>query len=108
MSAEFAGTLRERVEIYNRGASRDVFGGATGDWESSGATWAAIAPLPSANPVSAETLSAMPRWQVTMRWRADVGVATRLSWRGEQLAVRSVTTDPRDPARMELICEELR
>jgi hypothetical protein len=52
-------------------------------------------------------LSALPRWQVTMRKREGFGMATRLTWRGKYLAVRSLVSDPSFPARMQLVCEEV-
>ena len=53
-------------------------------------------------------MSAMPRWQVTMRKREGIDLRTRLVWRGRFLGVRTIVSDPRDPARMVLTCEEAR
>jgi hypothetical protein len=50
----------------------------------------------------------LPRWQVTMRKREGIDLKTRLVWRGRFLGVRSVVSDPRDPARMVLTCQEKR
>jgi head-tail adaptor len=108
MSAEFLGTLRERVTIEHRLGNRDALGGASGRYAYDGAAWVAVSPLIPADLTAADSLSAMPRWQVTMRKREGIDLRTRLVWRGRFLGVRAVVSDPRDPARMVLTCEEAR
>lgn len=106
--SEFAGTLRERVVLETRLEERDAYGGATGKYSYDGVAWAALMPLMPADLARADARSAMPRWQVTMRKREGVGMRTRLTWRGKYLAVRGLTSDPRQPAQMLLTCEEVR
>ena len=108
MSGEFLGMLRERVTIEHRLGNRDALGGASGRYAYDGAAWVAVSPLIPADLTAADSLSAMPRWQVTMRKREGVSPGTRLVWRGRFLAVRSGLSDPADPARMVLVCEEMR
>jgi len=108
MSGEFSGSLKERVAIEQRRAERDVLAGAMRGYTYDGAAWAAVAPLFPASLAEADALSALPRWQVTMRKREGIGPATRLVWRSRFLAVRSVLSDPREPAKMILTCEEMR
>jgi head-tail adaptor len=108
MSSEFAGTLRERVVLETRLESRDSRGGAVGRYSYDGVAWAALMPLIAASVTSAQALSAMPRWQVTMRKREGVDLRTRLTWRGKYLAVRGLVNDPQQPAQMVLTCEEMR
>ena len=105
---EFSGTLRERVTLERRLGNRDALGGAIGAYAYDGAAWAAVSPLIPADLTVADSLSALPRWQVTMRKREGVDLKTRLVWRGRFLGVRSVISDPRDPARMVLTCQEKR
>jgi head-tail adaptor len=105
---EFAGTLRERVTIERRLGNRDVLGGASGAYAYDGAAWVAVSPLIPTDLAAADSLSAMPRWQVTMRKREGIDLKTRLVWRGRFLAVRGVVSDPRNPAQMVLTCEEKR
>ena len=105
---EFSGTLRERVTIERRLGNRDALGGAVGAYAYDGAAWAAVSPLIPADLSVADSLSALPRWQVTMRKREGVDLKTRLVWRGRFLGVRNVVSDPRDPARMVLTCQEKR
>lgn len=105
---ELSGALRERVTIERRLGNRDVLGGAVGAYAYNGAAWAAVSPLIPADLTVADSLSALPRWQVTMRKREGIDLKTRLVWRGRFLGVRSVVSDPRDPARMVLTCQEKR
>ena len=105
---EFSGTLRERVTLERRLGNRDALGGAVGAYAYDGAAWAAVSPLIPADLSVADSLSALPRWQVTIRKREGVDLKTRLVWRGRFLGVRSVVSDPRDPARMVLTCQEKR
>lgn len=108
MITELSGALKERVSIERRLGNRDALGGATGAYAYDGAAWAAISPLIPADLTQADSLSALPRWQVTMRKREGVDLKTRLVWRGRFLGVRNVVSDPRDPARMVLTCQEAR
>lgn len=105
---EFAGTLRERVTIEQRLGNRDALGAAVGAYAYNGQAWAAVSPLIPADLAVADSLSAMPRWHVTMRKREGIDLRTRLVWRGRFLTVRAVVSDPRDPSRMVLTCEEKR
>jgi head-tail adaptor len=105
---EFAGALRERVTIERRLGNRDALGGANGRYAYEGAAWVAVSPLIPADLNLADSLSFMPRWQVTMRKREGVDPKTRLIWRGRYLGVRGVVSDPRNPAQMVLTCEESR
>lgn len=108
MSGEFAGSLRERVVIEHRQGNRDLLAGATGNYAYAGEAWAALMPLVPGDLTLAGSLSAMPRWQVTMRKREGLGPGTRLTWRRKYLAVRGVIRDPSEPAQMVLTCEEVR
>lgn len=105
---EFAGALRERISIEQRRHERDVLAGAVRGYTYDGASWASVSPLAPGDVALADALSALPRWRVTMRKREGIGPATRIVWRGRFLAVRSVVSDPAEPAQMQLLCEEMR
>ena len=105
---EFSGSLRERVTLERRLGNRDALGGVVGAYAYDGAAWAAVSPLIPADLTQADSLSALPRWQVTMRKREGIDLKTRLVWRGRFLGVRSVVSDPCDPAQMVLTCQEKR
>lgn len=108
MRGELAGALRERVTIERRAGDRDAIAGASGRHLYDGAAWVAVAPLTFGAESVAQALSALPRFAVTMRKREGIGPWTRLVWRGRFLRVLAVLSDPRDAARMQLTCEELR
>ena len=108
MAEEFSGALRERINIEQREGNRDAIASATGVYRFDGAAWAAVLPLNDAATVEADSLSAMSRWQVTMRKREGISQATRLWWRNRYLAVRAVACDPRVPGRMILTTDEVR
>jgi head-tail adaptor len=108
MSGEFAGSLRERVVIETRFDGRDAAAGATGKYAYDGEAWASVTPLMPATLAEAQSLSALPRWQVTIRKREGIGMQTRLTWRRKYLVVRGVVSDPREPAYLQLTCQEVR
>lgn len=108
MRGEFLGNLRERVTIEHRLGNRDALGRASGRYAYGGAAWVSVSPLIPADLTVADSLSALPRWQVTMRKREGIDLRTRLVWRGRFLGVRNIVSDPRDASRMVVTCEEVR
>lgn len=105
---ELAGALRERVSIETRANERDIIAGRILRWTYDGAAWAAVSPIIAGDFNVADSASALPRWAVTMRKREGITQFTRLVWRGRFLHVRMVESDPREPSRMVLRCEEAR
>jgi head-tail adaptor len=105
---EFAGALRERIAFERRNDERDLLAGARGKWRYDGAAWAAVTPLGSGDVVEADSLSALPRWRVIVRKREGVDPGSRIVWRGRYLRVRSIESDPREPAQMILTTQEQR
>jgi head-tail adaptor len=108
VTSEFAGSLRERVSIERRLSSRDAIASATGFYAYDGCVWASVTPVTPTDLVAADTLSALPRWRVTMRKREGIDLLTRLVWRARYLVVRGVECDPRTPGQMILMTEEVR
>jgi head-tail adaptor len=108
MSGGLAGALRERVTLETRLGNRDAAAGSIGRYAYMGEAWAALSPLVPADLSQADSLSAMPRWRVTIRKREGIDPRVRLTWRGKYLAVRGVISDPSEPAQMLLTCEEVR
>jgi head-tail adaptor len=106
--SEFAGSLRERVTIERRDTSRDALGGANRRYVYDGAAWVAVRPIVQGGLIAADAISALPRWQVTMRKREEIGPWTRFVWRGKFLVVRGVECDPREVGIMLLSCDEVR
>ena len=105
---EFAGHLRERIAFERRSDERDILAGARGKWRYDGAAWAAVTPLGEGELIEADSVSALPRWRVTLRKRDGIDPASRIVWRGRYLRVRSVESDPREPAQMILTTQEQR
>ncbi len=108
MSAELAGSLRERVALEHRVGNRDQLAGSTGKYVYGGDAWASLIPAAVGDDVAGAAQSAMPIWKVVMRKRESVGLSTRLTWRRKYLAVRRVEWSPVAPGYMTLTCEELR
>ena len=104
MSDELTGTLVERVAIERFVEARDDAGTAVGEWRGAGAAWAAIVPDGAGLP-EGEVRRSRRRWRVTLRGSAQVGLTSRLVWRGEWLAVLAIERDPRRADRVVLRCE---
>jgi head-tail adaptor len=106
--SEFAGALCERISFERRSDARDLLAGVRGKWRYDGAAWAAVAPLGAGDAVEGDALSALPRWRVTIRSREGLEPGSRIIWRGRFLRVRSVESDPREPAQLILTTQEQR
>lgn len=108
MTDEFAGSLRERVLIERAISTRVDTGRAELDWESIAWCHAAVVPDGTGSEGEGMSLSAMPRFRVTIRAREGIAVDQRVSWRGRKMMVRQLHEDPRSKDRMLLRCEEVR
>ena len=108
MSAEFAGSLRERIVIERPATVRTAGGLQMAGWEQVAECLAAIAPEGAGAEAEGMSLSAMPRFKVTIRVRTGVAVGQRVRWRERLLAVRQMIDDPRLADRLVLRCEEVR
>lgn len=106
--SEFAGQLRERIAFERRSDERDILAGVRGKWRYDGAAWAAVTPLGTGEQIEADSVSALPRWRVTLRKRDGIDPGSRIVWRGRYLRVRNVESDPREPAQMILTTQEQR
>lgn len=106
MGAEFAGSLRERIVIEAQALERSAMGVRQTGWREVARCLAAV----EADGLGAEregmSLSAMPRFSVTIRRREGVAIDQRLRWRGRLLMVRALVEDPARPDRMVLRCEQ--
>ena len=106
--SEFAGTLKERVRIERPVALRTAGGLQQAGWEEVVPCLAEIVPEGAAAEAEAMSLSAMPRFRVTIRRRDGISVGQRVSWKGRAMLVRQRIDDPRMPDRIVLRCEEVR
>lgn len=108
MSREFAGTLSERISIERPVTSRTAMGLQEAGWEPVCRCLAAIS-LDGAGPeAEAMTLSAMPRYRVTIRKRDGITIEQRIRWKERLLMVRQLLEDPVAKDRMLMRCEEIR
>lgn len=106
--SEFAGLLRETIVLLRREDVRSPEGLLTGEWHAYATCPAAVAPDGSGPEAEGMSLSAMPRYRITIRFRSNVSVDHQVRWKGRLLSVRQSIEDPRTPDRLVLRCEELR
>ena len=123
-ASEFAGTLRERVLVerpveartpigvqqFGAGLSNLTagFGVQRFGWERVASCLAAIVPEGAGAEREAMALSAMPRFQVTIRMRDGIAIDQRIRWGARTLMVRQLLSDPRHGDRIVMRCEEAR
>lgn len=108
--SEFAGSLRERIEILKLANAQSAIGTQAGVWDVFVRCLAAIKPdgIGAGSEAEAQALSAMPRFRVTIRRREGVRVGQRVRWGARTMLVRQLIDDPRTPDRTLLRCEEVR
>jgi len=56
----------------------------------------------------AMSVSAMPRYRVTVRRQSEFAVDQQIRWRGRRLLIWQIVDDPKLPDRLVLRCEEQR
>ncbi|WP_205481029.1 head-tail adaptor protein [Sphingomonas arenae] len=105
---EFAGTLRERITFERQVAVRSAAGLRDGGWERFADCLAAVVFDAVGAEAEGMSLSAMPRFRVSIRMRDEIAVDQRVRWKGRLLMVRQLLFDPRLPDRLTLKCEEVR
>lgn len=106
--SEFAGSLRTRVEVWQRLETRTPSGLEVDEWDLVCRCLASIEADGFGPVEEGMTLSSLPRFRVAMRSRDDVRIDQRVHWNQRRLAVRQIVSDPAKPDRMVLRCEELR
>jgi head-tail adaptor len=108
MSAEFAGTLRERVLIERPISLRNEMGLQQPGWEQVCRCLAGVVLDSVGAETEAQALSAMPKFKVTIRAREGIAIDQRITWNGRKLMVRQLLDDPRAKDRIVMRCEEVR
>lgn len=108
--SEFAGSLKERIQILHMASAQSDIGTQLGGWELFARCLAAITPdgIGAGAEAEAQALSAMPRFRVTIRRREGVKVGMRVRWGKRTMLIRQLIDDPRTPDRTMLRCEEVR
>jgi head-tail adaptor len=108
MSAEFAGTLTERILIEAPVATRNALGLQEFGWVAVCRCLASVVAEGVGPEKEAMALSAMQRFRVTLRRREGIAIDQRVSWRGGQMMIRQLIADPQAKDRLTLRCEEVR
>jgi len=106
--SEFAGTLKERIIIERPVALRTEGGLQQPGWEPVARCLAAIVAEGTGAEVEGMTLSAMPRFRVTIRRRDGIAVGHRIVWGERAMLAKQRIDDPKQPDRILLRCEEMR
>lgn len=96
------GSRRARLAIEAPAEAPDGAGGALVTWGQSGACWAKLRPDNGREAADRDQLAGVVRWEVTLRWRGDVGPRNRFRIGGRVLAITSAI-DP-DGRRRLLVC----
>jgi SPP1 family predicted phage head-tail adaptor len=104
VSGEFAGTLRERVVIERPVSTRNAMGLQEPGWEQVCRCLAGVVLESVGAESEAQSLSAMPKFRVTIRARTGIALDQRISWNGRKLMVRQVLDDPRQRDRLVMRC----
>lgn len=106
--SEFAGSLTQRIELWERSAERTTTGASSDVMRRVLCCLAAVAPDGAGNEVEAMSIAAMSRYRLTVRYRPDFLVGQQVRWRGRRLAVRQLLFDPNYADRLVMRCEEQR
>jgi head-tail adaptor len=109
MVGEIAGRLKQRIRFERRTSGHGGVAEGAEAWEPVAECWAELRPVESASPsqVSADTRITLRRWRILMRAGAEVSLGMRALWRGLDLRVLGVESDPMTPDRVMVVAEEL-
>lgn len=106
--SEFAGRLTQRVELWARSSFRSETGVSSEEMSLMLSCLAEIVAEGAGAADEAMSVSAMPRYRVTVRRQGEFSVDQQIRWRGRRLLVRQIVDDPKLPDRLVLRCEEQR
>ena len=105
-----AGEMRDRVTIQQNTPSTNSQGGRTASWSTLATVWALVAAVAGGGEgLQAEAVTASLRYDVTIRYRADVTPKMRLSWTpygGSAKTLQIVNVAPMGRDRLLLTCTE--
>lgn len=106
--SEFAGSLTQRIELWARSQVRLETGASSEEMRLLLNCLANIVAEGAGAADEAMSLSAMPRYRVTVRKQPDFAIDQQVRWQGRRLVIRQIVDDPRLPDRLVLRCEEQR
>ena len=104
--SEFSGLLRERVAVERLVTTPDDSGNAVLGWVADGPAWAALIPADAGTGIAGEGRVSRPRYRLTLRPRAGLGLSSRFRWLDRVLTVVRIEPDPRRTDRVTLLVEE--
>lgn len=104
---EFAGRMRERVELMKRTPGRDALGAGEEDWTVIDLVWASAVPVGNGPDYVADALDRPTRWRMELR-PCPVEVGDRIARVRNTLEVREVVVDPAFPDRVVITGEVVR
>ncbi|MEO6433414.1 MAG: head-tail adaptor protein [Sphingomicrobium sp.] len=108
MIGEFSGLLRERIVIERPVSLRNAMGLQQPGWEPVCRCLASVTLDSVGAEAEGQSLSAMARFKVLIRWREGIALDQRIQWQGRTLMVRQLRDDPRRRDRILMRCEEVR
>lgn len=106
--SEFAGTLTQRIELWERSQERLETGASSEVMKPVLTCLASIVSEGAGAASEAMSVSAMPRFRITVRKQPEFSVDQQVRWRGSRLVVRQVLENPALADRLTLRCEEQR
>ena len=86
-----AGDMRERVTRLDAVVTRDDFNGELISWEDGPTVWAKVTERGGREPLLGDRAVMIVSYEVTTRSEVAFTHKNRLSWRGKQLSVETVT-----------------
>ncbi len=107
-SEEFSGTLWQRVRLERAQETTDSYGGKNRIWVAIDTRWAAVASLPMAEINYAGRVATLNRYQITLRYAADIDVRWRVVWNAKKLSILSLDRPPDKLDRLVLITQQER
>lgn len=105
---EFAGLLRHRVVLARRSDMRLTSGLPVDEWEVFGQCLSLVEAEGTGPELEGMTVSAMPRYRVTLRRNDELAPDDRIKWKNKILRVRRIVIDPTKGDRTIAHCEEVR
>lgn len=106
--SEFAGSLNQRIEVWERSPQRLATGASSEEMSPVLNCLAAIVAEGSGVANEAMSVSAMPKFRVTIRRQTDIAIDQQVRWSGKRLVIRQIVDNPLLADRLVLRCEEQR
>lgn len=106
--SEFAGSLSQRVEIWERSPDRLATGASATSWTRLCRCLVSIAAEGVGSEAEGMSLSSMPLFRLVARTGPAFALDQQVRWKGKILMIRQIISDPTKPDRIVLRCEEQR